>query len=360
MKRKIIVCIIVTLVFTTVIPILGIAEESKNKTIDIAMNRDYSVSSSGTGNSEGVSKLNNEVSIITVSNNDGDFLDQYQNSTGLSGWNLYGNQWIAQSFTPSVNRLTRVQLCMFKGGNPPEDAEIVLSIRESFQGDDLTSITLKSDKLPSNSSEGVWIEFNFQDINVTPNYLYYMVCKGTAGDRNNCYDWLFNDTNPYKNGEAWATLDYGQTWIKDQNHSNADCCFKTYGYKNNPPNTPTITGVTNGTIRTSYVYTIQTTDPNQDDVEYLIDWGDNNNSGWIGPYKSGDFASASYSWSPEGTYAIKVKARDAIGAESDWATLIVSMPCNTIVNTSFMQFLQNHPSLFPMLQKIIQRLGLQE
>jgi hypothetical protein len=46
------------------------------------------------------------------------------------------------------------------------------------------------------------------------------------------------------------------------------------GFITNPPNTPTITGEINGEIQTSYDYTIQTTDPDHDDVQYYIDWGD--------------------------------------------------------------------------------------
>jgi len=174
--------------FTTAIPIIGTAEESKNKTI-------------------------NDRSIITVNNYNGDFLDQQQNSTCNWGWNIHKNQWVAQGFIPSVNILTRVQLYLFKAGNPPEDAEIVFSIKENLTGADLTSITLKSDKLPT-GTESKWVEFDFEDINVTPNYLYYMVCKGTTGDAKNCYCWLYNYINPYENGEAWLTYDYGQTWIK--------------------------------------------------------------------------------------------------------------------------------------------------
>ena len=89
---------------------------------------------------------------------------------------------------------------------------------------------------------------------------------------------------------------------------------------NNPPNTPTITGETNGTIRTSYDYTIQTTDPDQDDVKYYIDWGDNTTT-ITGFYESGEEIIVSHTWDTKGTYNVKVKAIDEYYAESDWATL---------------------------------------
>jgi hypothetical protein len=127
------------------------------------------------------------------------------------------------------------------------------------------------------------------------------------------------------------------------------------GYYNHLPNTPTISGKTNGSIRTSYDYTIQTTDFDEDDMKYFIDWGDNNNSGWIGPYRIGQIASVNHSWDSKGTYAIKVKAKDQHGLESDWATLTVTMPYS--FNRPILQFLellfQRFPNAFPILRHLL-------
>jgi pyrrolidone-carboxylate peptidase len=125
---------------------------------------------------------------------------------------------------------------------------------------------------------------------------------------------------------------------------------------NIPPNTPAITGETNGTIQTSYTYVIQTTDPDQDSVEYFVDWGDNTSLGWITPYNIGQIASANHSWDSKGTYVIKVKARDAYGAESDWATLPVTMPCS--YNKPILKFLElffhRFPNAFPILRQLLE------
>jgi len=61
-------------------------------------------------------------------------------------------------------------------------------------------------------------------------------------------------------------------------------------------------------------------------VSYFIDWGDDTNTGWIGPYTSGDQITESHTWSTKGTYMVKAKAKDPFGNESDWATLRVTMP----------------------------------
>lgn len=59
------------------------------------------------------------------------------------------------------------------------------------------------------------------------------------------------------------------------------------------------------------------------------------------------------------TKATKTKVRDAYGAKSDLATLRVNIQKNKVINTPFLSFLQNfiqsHPNLFLILQKIIQR-----
>jgi hypothetical protein len=45
-------------------------------------------------------------------------------------------------------------------------------------------------------------------------------------------------------------------------------------------------------------------------------------------------------------------AEDIYGAESDWATLEVSMPKNKIINP-FERFLEQHPYMFPILKYLL-------
>ena len=104
--------------------------------------------------------------------------------------------------------------------------------------------------------------------------------------------------------------------------------FMTVSEGNNiPPSTPTIIGDAKGSIQTSYDYTIQTTDPDQDDVKYYIDWGDDTTT-LTGLNTSGQEIIVSHAWSVKGTYSVKVKAIDEYYTDSDWATLTVTMPCS--------------------------------
>ena len=79
-------------------------------------------------------------------------------------------------------------------------------------------------------------------------------------------------------------------------------------------------GPTTGTLMTEYAYTGSTTDAESDQLYYMWDWGDGEMSDWLGPYNSGDTCEASHSWTVSNTYQIKIKAKDALDAESDWSS----------------------------------------
>jgi hypothetical protein len=96
--------------------------------------------------------------------------------------------------------------------------------------------------------------------------------------------------------------------------------------ENNPPDTPTITGITEGNVGEEYNYTFQTLDANDDVIFYYIDWGDGNIVEWIGPYESGEEITISHIWDEKGDYTIKAKAKDHYDAESNWGYLDITMP----------------------------------
>jgi len=121
---------------------------------------------------------------------------------------------------------------------------------------------------------------------------------------------------------------------------------------NLPPEIPVISGSTNGKTDTEYEYTFVATDSDGHNVSYYIDWGDNTNE-LNGPYPSGQEIMVKHTWNEKGAYIIKVKAKDIYEAESDWATLEVSMPKNKTINTPFFNFLENHPHLFPLLRQLL-------
>lgn len=109
---------------------------------------------------------------------------------------------------------------------------------------------------------------------------------------------------------------------------------------------PVITGIVKGTVGVATDYNFTAIDPEGDAVYYFIDWGDETNSGWIGPYSSGEKITQSHTWSKKATYTVKAKAKDIYGHESNWAALTVTMPYS--FNKPVVQFLDLLFERFPM------------
>ena len=88
----------------------------------------------------------------------------------------------------------------------------------------------------------------------------------------------------------------------------------------------------------------------------MFDWDDGTNSGWIGPYESGQTATASHIWTSIGSYSVKVKAKDSNDYESSWSEpLPISMPKikSVKMNSLLIEYLENHPRMFPILQQLL-------
>jgi agmatine deiminase len=139
--------------------------------------------------------------------------------------------------------------------------------------------------------------------------------------------------------------------------------FVAYGEieTNDPPAKPQRpSGEVSGKIKTTYTYSTRTTDPDGDEVYYLWDWGDGNFSEWLGPFASGVTASAEKSWAVKGTYAVRVKAKDVHGNESNWSEpLSVTMPRNREMILTFIEKLQHwFASMIQFFDKLFTRLGV--
>jgi hypothetical protein len=95
---------------------------------------------------------------------------------------------------------------------------------------------------------------------------------------------------------------------------------------NQAPEIPIINGPNQGIPGTKYEYSVQTIDPEEQDLYYYIDWDDGTVTDWIGPYVSGEEVTFNHTYEKTGKYTIMVKARDEMYAGSDWGTLDVTMP----------------------------------
>jgi outer membrane protein assembly factor BamB len=122
--------------------------------------------------------------------------------------------------------------------------------------------------------------------------------------------------------------------------------------ENSKPTIPTITGESSGKIKQSYDYTISSTDTENENISYYVDWADGTNTGWIGPFPSGQEQTLNHTWNKKGMYTINAKARDIHDQESDWGTLSVTMPYEP--QFPFIRWLfERFPNAFPLLRYLL-------
>lgn len=89
---------------------------------------------------------------------------------------------------------------------------------------------------------------------------------------------------------------------------------------NTAPATPDVpSGPTTGLQGMAQSFSFTTTDNEDDDVYYMIDWGDGEVTEWLGPYAVGAKMSMDHTWPDMGSYEIKVMARDVWHEETTYS-----------------------------------------
>ena len=116
-------------------------------------------------------------------------------------------------------------------------------------------------------------------------------------------------------------------------------------WQNEKPEKPIINGPTSGSKNIMHNYSILSSDSSNHDIVYEIDW-DDGSSEYTSYYESGVSQNISHSWDADGTYLIQIRAIDYYSAESDWATLEVSMFKNKAIE---------YPDLTWLLEKLFHR-----
>ena len=148
-------------------------------------------------------------------------LDQEQTKVDMEG-KIYGKNWLAQSFKPTLGKLTRIELCLARNGDI--QTNLTVGIREHLTGKDIVSLCLSSSQI---DKEQKWINLNLtKNISMNVEKTYYIICRTTGGDENNFFIWYGGINTTYKRGMAYISKDNGQTW---QQQIDADYAFKTYG-----------------------------------------------------------------------------------------------------------------------------------
>ena len=130
------------------------------------------------------------------------------------------------------------------------------------------------------------------------------------------YEWDFGDGangTGKKTNHTYTTSGNFTVTLKVTNDAGQSDSDTTYAIisdtPNTPPNDPTISGPQILTKNMNYTFEIRATDPDGDNLDYIIRWGDKNST-IAENLSSGTVYEANHSWSSEGVYTIKVRAED--------------------------------------------------
>jgi PKD repeat protein len=142
------------------------------------------------------------------------------------------------------------------------------------------------------------------------------------------YEWDWNHDGTYEETHttptathSWAAPGaYTVTVRVTDNASQITAKSKTVSIMNHAPPEPIITGPTSGGMNQEYDFSVgPITDPEGDSFYCLWDWGDGNITDWLGPFSSGQIATASHAWTQPGEYQLRAKLKDSYDAESNWS-----------------------------------------
>jgi hypothetical protein len=166
---------------------------------------------------------------IVVTMEDDHNVDQRQTElyTGLSlNDGIFMQKWYAQSFIPTQNNLSKIELELIAKGNVQP---IIVSIRKNLTEPDLTQTSVLVDSMDLYRPILIWTTFDIPDIQVIPGETYYIVCR-TIYSPDSLYGWTYAGADykdPYLNGQGFISTNNGNTWRVYYNVN--DFSFVTYG-----------------------------------------------------------------------------------------------------------------------------------
>ena len=169
------------------------------------------------------------------------------------------------------------------------------------------------------------IQFTGSAENGTPPYEFHWDFGdgGSSDEQNPSYIY-------YDEGNYTVTLsvtdDTGKTVI--------DSTWALITYGSQPPTAPIIKGPAKGKPGIEYIFTFNSTDIDNNDLIYLIEWGDGTEE-VIGVFPSGTEGSASHKWTNSGKFTISARAKNVLGVTSDYGQLSINIPKNRILCIPF-------------------------
>ncbi len=198
--------------------------------------------------------------------------------------------------------------------------------------------------------------------------LYWNGSDPNSGDKLT-YDVYFGPNDPplYKTTQEenyWETYElpllkdfYWRIDTRDREGLQTDGYL--WSFRTGPPflSDPEINGPNRGMPGIDYDFTFVSTHPDNQNISYYVDWGDKTNSGWTSFHYAGEEITLNHSWSKEGTYIIKAKAKDIYEEESLWSEHEINIPRNRAVNFNI-NLLSWLLERFPLLEVFLRVINL--
>jgi len=139
-----------------------------------------------------------------------------------SGSRVNITEWVAQSFVPSLDRISKIEINLFSYG---ESNTVTLMLRENLDGIDMATSS-KTVEPAKDWEESKWISFGFNEVSLTPGKEYYIVCYSSAEEWSVRWSNSGRNNDVYQNGTIYYSEDAGITW---ESRNNRDATFVTYG-----------------------------------------------------------------------------------------------------------------------------------
>lgn len=209
------------------------------------------------------------------------------------------------------------------------------------------------------------VETTFYSTTTDPqgNQIYFLFDWGDG----NLSDWI----GPYNSGETGKA---SHNWSELGEYEIKAIAKDIYGVQSNwsepailsiveneKPTDVNIKGPKYGFGGVDYEFTFVSTDSDGHDLYYRIDWDDGNDTGYIGPYSSGETITLIHSWKNKGKYCIKAWAKDTLEDESGQTNFYLNILTNAnkvkSVNLIFDKILEKtmerYSNILPILRQIL-------
>jgi hypothetical protein len=165
---------------------------------------------------------------------------------------------------------------------------------------------------------------------------------GAAGEYGNFFKGIIDEVRVSKlaRSEDWVKTSYNT--MKNPEEFLSVGKEESKPFENTPPNKPVIEGPNSGKPGIEYEYSFRATDPDEDAIMFLIDWGDDSTE-WTEFGDSGMEITLRHTWENEDKYTIKAKTIDIHDSESDWTEYELVIPRYRVIHKNDNQDDHNWP-----------------